>query len=117
MNKKYLFLIGGLNTVLNYRAIKNFFGFTLDYKFLAKMIVLSAISYITGYSFVSYLVMDPWIELISGGILIMLIYLIGFILLRIFSKQDLNYLKKLAMGFGPLKPIITILADFMMRFV
>ncbi len=36
-----LFLMGGLNTVLNYRAIKNFFGFTLDYKFLAKMIVLS----------------------------------------------------------------------------
>ena len=112
-----LFLMGGLNTLLNYRAIRKFFGFTLDYKFLVKMISLSILSYIAGYSFVTYLVIDPWIELISGGIMILVIYMVGFILLRIFSKQDLNYLKKLAAGFGPLRPIITLLADFMMRFV
>ena len=112
-----VFLMVGLNTILNYVAIKKFFGFTLDYKFLVKMLGLSAVSYFAGYSFVTYLVLDPWVELISGGILIVLIYLIGFILLRIFSKQDLNYLKKLAAGFGPLKPIINILVNFMMRFV
>ena len=111
-----IFLMGGLNTILNYRAIRGFFGFTLDFKFLFKMLGVSIFAYFAGYSFVSAINLNPWIELISGGILILLIYFVGFIALRIFTKRDLSYLKRLSSGFGPLSPIISILADYIMRF-
>lgn len=111
-----LFLMGGLNTLLNYKAIRNFFDFHIDYTFLSKILGLSIVSFACVYSFVTYLSLNQWIELVSGGILSMLIYLIGFILLKIFSVQDLNYLKKLGSGFGPLSPLVSIFTEFMLKF-
>ena len=108
--------MGGLNTLLNYNAIRRFFNYSLDFKFLSKILVISLISYTLVYNYVSYIIVDPWVELISGGVLSILVYLLGFIVLKIFTKQDLVYLKKLASGFGPLTPVVNILVDFMMRF-
>ena len=111
-----LFATSGLNTLLNYRAIRTFFKFNIDYVFLVKILGISVVSYGFVYSIVTYLELNPWVELITGGMVSLIIYLMGFILLKIFSKQDLNYLKKLGSGFGPLSPVVTSLAEFLLRF-
>lgn len=111
-----LFFTSGFNTLLNYQAIRKFFAFNIDYTFLVKILNISFVSYGTVYSLVTYLTLSPWVELFTGGILSILIYILGFIFLKIFTKQDLKSLKKLASGFGPLSPIIKSLADLMMRF-
>jgi O-antigen/teichoic acid export membrane protein len=109
-------LLPGLSSILNYRAIQNFFNFKIDYIFLAKMLVISISSYSLVYTFVSNISLNSWYELIAGGLLSLSIFALGFILLKIFTKQDILYLKKLGSGFGPLSPIVDILADIMMRF-
>lgn len=111
-----VFLTAGLNTSLNYGAILRFFDYHIDYTFLAKILGISAVSYLVVYNYVSYIAVNQWIELISGGILSVLIYLLGFIVFRIFTKRDLIQLKKLTSGFGPLSPLVSRLADFMMRY-
>jgi O-antigen/teichoic acid export membrane protein len=111
-----ILLMGGLNSILNYRAIRSFFDFSIDFTFLAKMLGISVISVVCVYSFVTYLSINQWIELVSGGILSLLIYLLGFIILRIFSVQDLNYLKKLGSGFGPMSPLVNSLAELLLRY-
>lgn len=111
-----IFLMVGLNTVLNYNAILRFFGFTIDLSFLAKMLAISAVSYFSVYNIVTFLDVNQWIELFIGGALSLLIYFVGLLTLRAFSRRDLIQLKKLTSGLGPLSPLIGFLADFMMRY-
>jgi O-antigen/teichoic acid export membrane protein len=98
-----LIIGGGINTLFNLFSVRRIFGFIIDAKFLAKNLVISVTSFGVVYYTFKTLVLNPWVELITGGLLSVIIYLIGFVVLKAFSKQDYENLMRLSGSFGPLK--------------
>lgn len=103
----YTFFISSfINTSINVIYIRRIFGFKIDKAFLIKISLISIVSCFLVYQILNFISINLWLELIFGGILSLLIYLFGVILLKALTKQDYNYLKKLGDNFGPISPLI-----------
>ena len=110
------FVSTGINTLIDYYNLNRVFGFTINFQFVIKILGLSILSYAVVYGITTYLTVNPWLELILGGILSVAIYLIGLINSKALTKQDFAYLEKLSGSFGPASPVIRWLVDVLIRF-
>ncbi len=110
-----LIIGGGVNTLFNLYSVRRIFGFGIDTKFLAKNLAISLTSFGVVYFAFKTLILNPWVELMAGGVLSVTIYLIGFVVLKAFSKQDYVNLRRLSGSFGPLKPLVRRLVDILAR--
>jgi len=98
----YTYFISALiNTGINRVYIRRIFGFNINHLFLAKMIITSLVSCFTVYYSLKLVDLNPWLELMAGGLLSVLIYAAGVLYLNILTKQDYLYLEKLGDSFGP----------------
>jgi len=111
-----LIIGGGVNTMFNLFSVRRTFGFGIDTKFLAKNLIISVSSFGVVYYTFKTIILNPWVELILGGTLSVLIYLVGFVALKAFSKQDYKNLTRLSSSFGPLKPLVRRMVDILARF-
>ena len=82
---------------------------------MAKNLAISLTSFGVVYFAFKTLILNPWVELMVGGVLSVTIYLIGFVVLKAFSKQDYVNLRRLSGSFGPLKPLVRRLVDILAR--
>ena len=111
-----LIIGGGINTLFNLFSVRRIFGFSIDTRFLAKNLIISMTSFGVVYFGFKVLALDPWVEIILGGMLSLIIYLVGFVILKAFSSQDFTNLRRLSSSFGPLKPLVRRLVDFLNMF-
>ena len=105
----------GVNTLFNLFSVRRIFGFGIDAMFLTKNLVISVTSFGVVYYAFKTLILNPWVEIIAGGFLSVVIYLGGFVVLQVFSKQDYVNLRRLSDSFGPLKPLVRRLVDILVR--
>jgi len=94
----------GVSKIYAIKRIHTIFNFYPDFTSSIKLFLSGLlISLIIWYTF-SNVFFNPWIELILGGILSMLLYLGLVISLKVLTKQDYRRIKELAPFFGPLSP-------------
>ena len=84
------------------------FGFTIEWKTSAKIYISSASSYLVSYFILMNLRLGDWPEILLGGGLFILMYLIMIYALRTMELDDIQNLRRILGAMGPLTPIFNI---------
>jgi len=87
---------------------KKNFGFTIEWKTSAKIYISSASSYLVSYFILMNLRLGDWPEILLGGGLFILMYLIMIYALRTMGLDDIQNLRRILGAMGPLTPIFNI---------
>ncbi len=95
--------------------IKKYYNLTVDWNSSAKIVLSSAITGALTYIVVSQLDFASWIRLIIGVLFFIVILIPSLLLTRAFTKSDLNNLRVMIEGLGPLKRIFGRIFDIMER--
>ena len=105
------------NTIIDYYNIHRHYKYTINTCFLAKILCTSIITYTIIHQAINQVTLNPWIELIIGGILSLTLYLTGFIATKALTLQDLNYINTIADNLGPLKPVINKTTQILAKYL
>jgi len=88
--------------------IRKHFGATIDWESSAKIFLASGIAAVVTYLLLSQLNYNYWIELITGGVSFLGVYLVIAPLIRAVNKKDVRRLRKMLSGLGPLSYVFNI---------
>ena len=88
--------------------IKKHFGATIDLVSSAKIFLASGIAAVFTYLLLSQLNYNYWIELITGGLSFLVVYLVIAPLIRAVDKKDVRHLREMLSDLGPLSYIFNI---------
>jgi O-antigen/teichoic acid export membrane protein len=88
--------------------IRKHFGATIDLVSSAKIFLASGIAAVVTYLLLAQLNYNYWIELITGGISFLVVYLVTAPLIRAVDKKDVRNLREMLSGLGPLSYIFNI---------
>jgi O-antigen/teichoic acid export membrane protein len=103
---------------ISLRFIKKHFGVSVDWGSSAKILLSSAITGILTYVLISPLTFSNPIQLAIGVLVFVLIFLITAVLTRTIRRTDLNNMRGIIVGLGPLsKPLngLVNLIDWLIR--
>jgi len=81
--------------------IRKHFGATIDWVSSAKIFLASVIAAVVTYLLLSQLNYNYWIELVTGGISFLLVYLVIAPLIRAVDKKDVRNLREMLSDLGP----------------
>ena len=95
-------------TFLGLWWIRKHFGATIDWRSSAKIFLASGIAAGATHLLLSQLNYNYWIELFTGGVFFLLVYLVAAPLIRAVDKKDVRSLRKMLSGLGPFSPIFNI---------
>jgi O-antigen/teichoic acid export membrane protein len=84
---KFLTPIPGILYGLSW--IKNNFGFRIDWKASAKLLLICSFSFIISYIILTLIEVNNWIELLLGTSLVFMTYIIQIIRFKILTRNDL----------------------------
>jgi O-antigen/teichoic acid export membrane protein len=93
-----------------YWVIKNY-GVTVDWSSSLKILASSGLSSLLTYFSISQLLISSWIKLILGTFIFTVLFLLGSIILRTINNEDLNNLREMVKGLGPLSSIIVFVLN------
>jgi O-antigen/teichoic acid export membrane protein len=85
------------------------FGFTFHWESSLKIIFSAGISTALVLCLLRFLNTRIWIEFLVGGILLVLIYVVGIVVLRVVDKEDVRNLNRITTGLGPLTRVFKFL--------
>jgi O-antigen/teichoic acid export membrane protein len=88
--------------------IRKNFGATIDFVSSAKILLASGIAAVVTHLLLSQLNYSYWIELITGGVFFLGVYLVTAPLIRAVDKKDVRHLREMLSGLGPLSYIFNI---------
>ncbi|MGD6934243.1 MAG: flippase [Candidatus Bathyarchaeia archaeon] len=95
--------------------IKKHFGLTVDWVSSAKIFASSAITAVLTFLLVSLLSYASVIELLIGTLFYVVVLVAAFILTRTLSVTDLNSLRSMTEGLGPISRILTFILNVIER--
>jgi O-antigen/teichoic acid export membrane protein len=105
-----------VGTLYSLWAIKKKFGFSPDYQATVRTFIPSFIGFVAaayGLTFVSW---NPWLELFSGGLLVLIIYLVGVVVLGSLSKRDVHDIRIITESIGPISGLVRPLLEILERY-
>jgi len=88
--------------------IRKHFGATIDLVSSAKIFLASGIAAVVTSLLLSQLNYNYWIELITGGISFLVVYLVIAPLIRAVDKKDVRHLREMLSGLGPFSYVFNI---------
>jgi len=88
--------------------VRKHFGATIDWVSSAKIFLASGIAAVVTYLLLSQLNYNYWIELVTGGVFFLGVYLVTAPLIRAVDKKDVRHLREMLSGLGPLSYIFNI---------
>jgi len=88
--------------------VRKHFGATIDLVSSAKIFLASGVAAVVTYLLLSQLNYSYWIELITGGVCFLAVYLVTAPLIRAVDKKDVRNLREMLSGLGPLSYIFNI---------
>jgi hypothetical protein len=59
---------------------------------------------------------NPWLELFSGGLLVLIIYLVGVVVLGSLSKRDVHDIRIITESIGPISGLVRPLLEILERY-
>ena len=95
-----------VGTVYSLWAIKKKFGFSPDYQGTVKTFIPSFTGLVAAAYLFSLVSWNPWLELFSGGILVLMIYLVGVVALGALSKRDVHDIRIITESIGPISGLV-----------
>jgi O-antigen/teichoic acid export membrane protein len=98
-------------------VIKKKFGFTFDFGSSLKLFVSAFAAYLVSSTLFSVLDLNPWLELVLGTLLVLLVYIGGIVVLRVLVKRDIRNMCSISDAFGPLAGVFRVLLSLVGRFV
>jgi O-antigen/teichoic acid export membrane protein len=91
--------------------IKHRYGISMDWASSAKILFSSGLTGIITYFFVSWLPFSSPIRLVLGVVAFVLVFLILALLTRTLNHTDLNNIRQIAGGLGPLRKPLTVILN------
>jgi stage V sporulation protein B len=88
--------------------IRKHFGATVDLVSSAKIFLASGIAAVVTYLLLSQLNYNYWIELVTGGVSFLVVYLVIAPLIRAVDKKDVRHLREMLSGLGPFSYVFNI---------
>ena len=88
--------------------IRKHFGATVDWVSSAKIFLASVIAAVFTYLLLSQLNFSYWIELVTGGVSFLGVYLVTAPLIRAVDKKDVRHLREMLSGLGPFSYVFNI---------
>ncbi|MCW4016502.1 MAG: oligosaccharide flippase family protein [Candidatus Bathyarchaeota archaeon] len=88
--------------------IKKHFGAKVDWLVSAKILLASLVASVVTNLLLSQINYGYFIELIIGGVIFLLVYLVCAPLIRAVNKKDVHSLREMLSGLGPFSPIFNI---------
>lgn len=98
-------------------AIRKTWHFLPDLVASIKLSLSAAVTYLVVYNLIIILGLSAWPQLILGGSLTLIIYLILVLLLKILSKEDIEYLRMISHNLGPLSSITNRTINLLDKYV
>jgi stage V sporulation protein B len=95
-----------VGTAYSLWAIKKKFGFSPDYQATVKTFIPSFTGFVAAAYVFNLVSWNPWIELFSGGLLVLLIYLAGVVVLGSLSKSDVHDIRIITESIGPISGFV-----------
>ncbi len=101
-----IMLTAGLpSLIISLRWIEKKYNLTVDWGSSAKILLSSAIAGVLAYILVTGLSFSPWILLVIGTIAFTLTFVLAALLTRTVTRYDLNNIRLMLSGIGPLGQI------------
>jgi O-antigen/teichoic acid export membrane protein len=97
--------------------IKKHYALTVDWRSSAKILTSSLSAAVLTYTLVAILPFFSWIRLIIGVGFFIIIFVVATLLTRTLNKTDLDNLRGLASGLGPLSGFLKRVLDFMEKII
>ena len=88
--------------------IRKHFGATIDLVSSAKIFLASGIAAVVTSLLLSQLNYNYWIELVTGGVFFLVVYLVIAPLIRAVDKKDVRHLREMLSGLGPFSYVFNI---------
>ena len=105
-----------VGTMFTLWSIKNEFGFSPDYQATVKTFIPSFAGFVAATYLFSLVSWNPWLELFSGGVLVLVIYLAGVVVLGALSKSDVHDIRIITESIGPIsglvRPVLRIIERY-----
>jgi O-antigen/teichoic acid export membrane protein len=91
------------------------YGITVDFKSSAKLLLASVVATVATYLFLYFLVAPSWVQLLTGAVLFITVYLIVVPIVGAINQADINILQELFSELGIMAGILKIPLKFMER--
>jgi len=105
-----------VGTVYSLWAIKKKFGFTPDYQGTVKTFIPSFAGLVAAAFLFSLVSWNPWLELFLGGVLVLVIYLAGVVVLGALSKLDVHDIRIITESIGPMSGLVRPMLGIIERY-
>lgn len=92
-------------------------GIAPDWTASAKIYLSAAVAYLSTAILLSHFHHRNSVEFIAGGLLLVVVYAAGIVILGVVDLQDLENLRTLTRGLGPLSPLFNLLLDCLRLFL
>ena len=83
-----------------------------DYNAAFKTMVAAFSAGFATHVFINIFLLDPWIKLILGGVVHILLYLVSIMLLNVLKHTDLDNIENISRGFEPVFPYVKQILTF-----
>ena len=102
-------LVAGIpSLVVGLWWIKRHFVATIDWISSTKVLLASVIAAVITHIIVSQLNFQYWVELVAGGIIFLMVYLVTAPLIRAVDENDINNLREMLSDLGPFSHLFNI---------
>ena len=107
----FLLLLGiTVSKIYAVSRVWSIFGFRFHLSSTLKLILSGLVSSGTTFYLMSRVSVNPWLELLAGGILSVTVYTLGVLILKVLSPADFTRLNRLGRELGPIsKPFLIFL--------
>jgi O-antigen/teichoic acid export membrane protein len=95
--------------------VKRSFGLSPDWGKSLRLLVSAIICFVVSWFSIYNLHINPWLEIVVGGVVLFASYLFSILFLRGLTIVELNEIRSLFVIFGPLRPVLVFLVDLYIR--
>jgi O-antigen/teichoic acid export membrane protein len=97
--------------IIALRWLKKNYGVSVDWSSSVRILLSGAMASAITYALISQLTFSNWIALIVGAVVFLFSFLLAILLTRAINRSDINNLREMLGGLGPLRRLFSLLLD------
>ena len=91
--------------------LKKHYGLTVDWPSSARILLSSTAAAVITYMLIAYFAFSNWVALIVGAVVFLFSFVLAILLTRAINRSDINNLRAMGGGLGPLRRPINFALD------
>jgi len=93
--------------------LKKHYGLTVDWSSSARILLSSAVAAAITYILIAHFAFSNWVALIVGAVVFLFSFVLAILLIRAIDRSDINNLRAMLGGLGPLRRPINFALDIL----